>query len=120
MKQSIFRRTLLLFLCAALLMSLFGAAFAAENTQTQFFYFSASKESGVIVPPEKVLYRPEATVRQVLLASGHIFKGLEQGWVEQIDGVDGNLTAVTKTAAMIWTRVRPLCGISASMKASSL
>ena len=55
MKQSIFRRTLLLFLCAALLMSLFGAAFAAENTQTQFFYFSASKESGVIVPPEKLM-----------------------------------------------------------------
>ena len=91
MKQSIFRRTLLLFLCAALLMSLFGAAFAAENAQTQFFYFSASKESGVIVPPEKLYYTdPEATVRQVLLASGHIFKGLEQGWVEQIDGVDGN------------------------------
>lgn len=91
MKQSIFRRILPLLLCAALLTSLFGTAFAAENEETHFLYFSASTENGVIAAPEKLYYSDqEASIRQVLLESGHTFKGLEKDWIEQIDGVNGN------------------------------
>lgn len=100
MKQSIFRRFLLLFLCAALLTSLFGTAFAVENAETRFLYFSASTENGVIAAPERLYYTdPEATVRQVLLNSGHTFKGLEKDWIEQIDGVDGNFNRSDENGA---------------------
>ena len=91
MKRSQKKRRLLLLLCAVLLLSLLTLTAAADDTQANYFYFSASRQSGMVAAPEK-LYYEDASMKiwQVLQASGHTFTGLESGMVTAIDGVVGN------------------------------
>ena len=91
MKRSQKKRRFLLLLCAVLLLSLLTLTAAADDTGANYFYFSASRQSGLVAAPEKLYYEDASmTIKQVLQASGHTFTGLDGGMVTAIDGVVGN------------------------------
>lgn len=98
MKRSQKKRRLLLLVCAVLLLSLLTLTAAADDTEANYFYFSASRQSGMVAAPEKLYYENASmTIWQVLQASGHTFTGLESGMVTAIDGVVGNYTRGDET-----------------------
>ena len=83
------KRILALVLSIALLLSLAVPAAAAEEKS---FVLAAVNANSVIVEPERITYTAGQTVREALLASGHSFVGLEQGFIYEIDGVSANYT----------------------------
>ena len=48
----------------------------------------------LVIAPEYISYEPGQTIRQALLASGHVFTGMDDssGMITAIDGVSGNYT----------------------------
>ena len=83
------KRLLSLVLGLVLLLGIIpGAALAAD--EGGWFYFSASTGRQTIAPPEKISYQAGDTIKQALISSGHTFAGIEDGWVNAIDGVNGN------------------------------
>jgi len=78
-------------LCAALVLP--AKAAAPENA----FILSAEADGKVIIAPEYVSYTEGQSVKEALLASGHDFFGLEDGWIYEIDGVAGEFTRSDET-----------------------
>ena len=87
-KKNTLKRLLSLALGLVMLLGLLpGAALAVGEG---WFYFSASTDGLTVVAPEKISYQPGDTIRQALMSSGHTFAGIEDNWVNAIDGVNGN------------------------------
>lgn len=108
MKQNALKRALALTMALVLLLSLVpGAALAADDGG--WFYFSASTDRQVIAAPEKISYQAGETILQALQASGHSFSGIESGWVDKIDGVDGNFSRTDENGG--YTMDRPAAEI---------
>ena len=51
------------------------------------FTLAVVTQDQVVVEPEAVAYTAGQTLGQALLASNHTFTGLEQGFVQAVDGV---------------------------------
>lgn len=54
------------------------------------FYLTASTASDVIIEPTKVDYENGQTIAEALMNSGHVFSGIENGFITAIDGIEGN------------------------------
>lgn len=74
-------------------------ALPANAAQGGRFVLTAATESSVIIAPCYVDYEAGQTIAEALAASGHSFTGLDQGWVTQIDGVDGNFNRTDNTGS---------------------
>ena len=89
MKHTFGKRALALALSLALCLGLFPAqALAAEDGT---LYFAVTNGETLVVPPEKLPYTAGMTIKEVLLASKHIFDGLaNEGVIRAVDGVIAN------------------------------
>lgn len=89
MKHTFGKRALALALSLALCLGLFPAqALAAEDGT---LYFAVTNGETLVVPPEKLSYTAGMTIKEVLLASQHIFDGLaNEGMIRAVDGVIAN------------------------------
>lgn len=54
------------------------------------FVLVAEAKGSLVIAPEYVTYTEGQTVRDALLASGHTFTGIEDDWILEIDGIEGN------------------------------
>ena len=81
------KKAISILLLAALLLGLCPAVQAQEAGS---FFLTAVTDSKVLVEPEAVAYQPGQTIAQALLASNHTFTGLEQGFIQAVDGESGN------------------------------
>lgn len=85
MKKRLFGRMLSLLLAVVMLVGILPAAAGAEKTNR--FVLVAEAEGRLVIAPEYVNFKPDATVEQALASSGHRFEGLNEGMVTAIDGV---------------------------------
>ena len=84
------KRILCLVLVAVLLMGVMPAsAFAVKENA---FVLVAEGGGSLVIAPVYVEYEAGQTIRQALAATGHIFTGLEDGVISEINGVVGNYT----------------------------
>lgn len=89
MKHTFGKRALALALSLALCLGLFPAQALAAGDGT--LYFAVTNGETLVVPPEKLSYTAGMTVKEVLLASQHIFDGLaNEGMIRAVDGVIAN------------------------------
>ena len=65
-------------------------AYAEEESETASFVLAAVTESGPVIEPEVVTCGAEETILSALQKSGHTFTGIETGYIDAIDGVEGN------------------------------
>lgn len=83
------KRILALILSLVLVFSVAAPASAATQGT---FVLTAVNANSVIIEPEYITYTSGQSVKEALLASGHSFVGLEQGFIYEIDGVTANFT----------------------------
>ena len=83
------KRVFALILTLALVFSLAAPA-AADQAGT--FVLTAVSANAAIIEPVPVSYTAGQTVKEALLASGHSFVGLEQGFIYEVNGVSANFT----------------------------
>lgn len=89
MKHTFGKRALALVLSLALCLGLFPAQALAAGDGT--LYFAVTNGETLVVPPEKLSYTAGMTIKEVLLASQHIFDGLaNEGMIRAVDGVIAN------------------------------
>lgn len=89
MKHTFGKRALALALSLALCLGLFPAQALAAGDGT--LYFAVTNGETLVVPPEKLSYTAGMTIKEVLLASQHIFDGLaNEGMIRAVDGVIAN------------------------------
>ncbi len=70
---------------------------AVDAAGTGRFCLVAEAGGRLVIAPQYVSYNAEDTVKQALVNSGHTFRGIEDGWVNEIDGVYGNYTRSDQT-----------------------
>lgn len=83
------KRILALILSLVLVVS---AALPASAATKNSFVLAAVNANSVIIEPVSVEYLPGQTIREALLASDYRFAGMEQGFIYEINGVEGNFT----------------------------
>ena len=76
-----------LILSLALVFSLAVPAMAVESGS---FVLTVVTANSVVIEPVRVPYTAGQTVKEALLASGHQFVGLEQGFIYEVDGTVAN------------------------------
>lgn len=81
------RRMICLLLSFVLLLGLFPGVSAQQENR---FVLVAESGGKLVIAPEYVSYGEGQTLRQALLETNHVFVGLEDGWIMEIDGVGGN------------------------------
>ena len=87
-KYSLSKKLLSIALSVILLIGLLPVnTWAMENGQ---FVLVVESEEGLVIAPEYVTYSEGVSIGKALAGSGHIFTGLEDGWITEIDGVVGN------------------------------
>lgn len=84
------RKMLVLMLSILLLISVSAPVTATEQDRESAFVFTAVTANNIVVPPEYISYESGQSIREALLASGHTFVGLEQGFIYEIDGYVAN------------------------------
>lgn len=80
-------RVISILLVAVMVLCLGATAFAQEGGS---FYLAVTSNNLTVVAPEAIPYQPGQTVAEALLASGHTFSGMEDGFVNAIDDVAGS------------------------------
>ena len=83
------RKILIVLLCAALLCSMLPFSAAAGDG---YFFLTVLTSGRTLVAPTAVNYRSGQTLREALLDAEPTFGGLENGFITDINGVDGNYT----------------------------
>lgn len=87
-RNSIMKRLLGIVLSLMLVAGLMPAdAFAAGEGS---FILVVETEDGLVIAPEYVEYKYGQSIGTALAGSGHVFTGMEDGWITMIDGVVGN------------------------------
>lgn len=72
------------------LVLVFSMVVPAGAANTGSFVLAAVNANSAIIEPERISYTAGQTVKEALMASGHEFVGIEQGFIYAVDGVDGN------------------------------
>ena len=85
------KRIIALTLCLILVFSVVLPAIAV-TTGAGSFVLTVVTANDVIIEPTYIPYTPGQTIQQALLASGHRFVGLEQGFIYEVDGVVANFS----------------------------
>ena len=83
------KRITSLLLGVLLLLTMTVTAFAAEG-QAGSFVFTAMNANSTIVEPTRVPYKAGQTIKEALADSDIEFDGLEQGFIQMINGVSAN------------------------------
>ena len=91
------KKRIVSFLLALVLVFSTVPVLPAQAAQGGQFVLTAATDSSVIIAPCYVHYEAGQTVAEALAASGHSFTGLSDGWVTQIDGVEGNFSRMDNT-----------------------
>lgn len=82
------KRLISFLMSIVLLFGLLPISVLAEGTDNFILVVEAGGE--LVITPEYVTYTEGQTVGEALVGSGHIFTGIEDGWITEIDGVVGN------------------------------
>ncbi|MDO4745120.1 MAG: PQQ-binding-like beta-propeller repeat protein [Bacillota bacterium] len=92
-RKPIMKKLLGFILSIMLVVSMLPAnIFAAEEVNTGRFILVAEAQGKLVIPPEYISYEEGRTIGEALSKSGHVFTGLDVGWITEIDGVVGNYT----------------------------
>lgn len=83
------KKILALILSLVLVFSMAAPASAATQGS---FVLTAVSANAVIIEPVYITYTSGQSVKEALLASGHSFVGLEQGFIYEVDGATANFT----------------------------
>lgn len=87
-RNSIMKRLLGFMLSVMLVAGMLPAgAFAAE---TDRFILVAEAQGKLVIAPEYISYEEGKSIGEALTGSRHVFTGLDNGWITEIDGVVGN------------------------------
>ena len=82
------KRLISFLMSIVLLFGLLPISVLAEGTDNFILVVEAGGE--LVITPEYVTYTEGQTVGEALVGSGHIFTGIEDGWITEINGVVGN------------------------------
>ena len=64
----------------------------ADTLKENAFVLVVESHGALVIAPEYITYTEGETIRQALINSGHTFTGIENEWIEEINGVDGKYT----------------------------
>ncbi len=104
MKKRKGTRLLSLMLIAILLFNISPFGVFADTAEQGAFVFVVEAEGRLVVAPEYVTYTEGQTVLDALMTSGHVFVGIENGMVTEIDGVGGTYTRSDETGSYDWSK----------------
>lgn len=85
------KKLLSILLCGLLLVGLLPTQTLAATVQEEGrFILVVETQDGLVIAPEYVTYKEGDSIGNALAQSDHVFTGLEDSWVTEIDGVVGN------------------------------
>ena len=87
-RNSTIKRLLGLIISVILLVGMIPAGAFAAGTGS--FILVAEGGGELVIAPEYVTYEEGESIGAALVQSGHVFTGIEHGWITEIDGVAGN------------------------------
>ena len=88
-----FRKLIVLFLAVIMTVTFVPVSFAAESgggSGGRTFALAAIDQDGIVIEPCLVSYEEGDTIADALAACGHQFDGLEDDWIDTIDGHTDN------------------------------
>ena len=85
------KRIITMTLCLILVFSIVSPVIAI-HADTGSFVLTVVTANDIVIEPTYISYSSGQTIQQALLASGHSFVGLEQGFIYEVDGVVANFS----------------------------